>query len=223
MLRKNHIDIEWDRRISADAKSVNDRTIDYLKISFIDINFEVVSKVSIVTSILLNFSERDIKTWHDELVTSITHASHVRNYIQYRAKLHDIVRKITRRRRENDARRYNKNVKQIVHQIDSLIMLYQKTFDKLQSRWRESFQIIDYEDIHEHSFTLRQLITERDIRDIFHEDHLKTFVSRTDYLVDDILDKYESNRNIKQQRKTKKNKKIDECQWWYERYDNKAS
>ena len=200
MLRKNHFDVNWNYRISIAAKSVNNRIIDYFEINLTDINFEIMSKISAIISILLNLSEREIKIWHDELITSITHANHVKNYFQYRAKLHDIVRKITRRRREIEARRYNKNVKQIVHQINSLIMLYQKIFDKLQSRWRESFQIIDYENTHELSFTLRQLVIERDIRDIFHENHLKTFVSRIDYLFD-TLDQYESNQNIRRSRR----------------------
>ena len=200
VLRKNHFDVNWNHRISTVVKFVNSRIIDYFEISLIDINFEVISKISIIISTLLDFSEREIKIWHDELVTSITHANHVKNYFQYKTKLHDIVRKITRRRREIETRRYNKNVKQIVHQIDSLIMLYQKISDKLQSRWRESFQIIDYENIHEFFFTLRQLVIGRDIRDIFHENHLKTFVSRIDYLFD-ILNQYESNQNIRRSRK----------------------
>ena len=180
---------------------MNGRTIGYLGVSPIGINFGVVPEASAVTSILLGLPERDIKTWHDELATPVTHASHVRNYLQYRAELHDIVREITRRRREDEARRYNKGVRQVVHKIGSLVMLYQKTSGKLQSRWREPFQITGYGGIHGHSFTLRQLVTERGIRDTFHGDHLKTFIPRIGYLADSTMDQYESDQTIRRPRR----------------------
>ena len=201
ILRKNHFDVDWVRRISIDVKFVNDRIINYLDVNSIDINFEVVFEIFVITFTLLNLFERDIEIWYNELATFDSHVDHVRNYLQYRVELHDIVREITRRRRENEAFRYNKNVRQIIHQIDNLIMLYQKTIDKLQFRWRDSFQIIDYENNHERFFTLRQLTTRRNIRDTFHEDHLKIFVFRIDHLVSDIHDSFESNRTIRQSRR----------------------
>ena len=201
MLRKNHFDVNWNYRISVVAKSVNSRTIDYLEINLTDINFGIVFEASVIISILLGLPERDVKIWHDELTTPITHANHVKKYFQYRAKLHDIVREITRRRREAETRRYNKGIRQIIHQTNSLVMLYQKTFDKLQSRWRGSFQIIGYENTHEFSFTLRQPATGRDIRGTFHENYLKTFTSRTGYLSNSTLDQYEPDQTIRRPRR----------------------
>ena len=84
-------------------------------------------------------------------------------------------------------------------------MIYQKNVDKLQSRWRDSFIIFNYDDTHDVSFILVQL-NGRDIRDIFHDDHLKSFQSRYEYLVvNDIIDDSDTTYQIiRQSRRVKR-------------------
>ena len=84
--------------------------------------------------------------------------------------------------------RYNRGIKSRKHSIDDYVMLYQKDIEKLKLRWRGPFMISNYEDHHDVSFTLTQL-DERDVKRIFHDDHLKSFQPRYEYLVvNDIID-----------------------------------
>ncbi len=81
--------------------------------------------------------------------------------------------------------RYNREVYKLIHRSDDLIMLWQKNTEKLKSRWRDSFRISDYDESHEISFILTQF-SDRKIRDTFHDDHLRTFTSRTEYFMNNI-------------------------------------
>jgi hypothetical protein len=91
----------------------------------------------------------------------------------------------------------------MIHHFDDLAMLYQKKIEKLESRWRDSFRVLNYDESHEISFTLTQL-NDRKIRDSFHEDHLKTFISRTDYLVEKIIVEALPQKQIIRKRQVKK-------------------
>jgi len=65
------------------------------------------------------------------------------------------------------ARRYNKRVRTVVHEIGSLVMLGQRCGGKLQPQWRGPFKISGYGGTHSLSFTLMQLNGRR-IRGTFH-------------------------------------------------------
>jgi hypothetical protein len=178
VLRKHEsINAKWDEFLSKTIKSVNNRIIFYLRMSSVNINFEIVKKISI-NATLLSLPERDIKIWHNELTNSVIHCNHVRTYLTYRAKTHDAMTEITRRQRKNEAARYNREIIRIIHHVEDLIMLFQKNVNKLEFRWKDSFRINDYDNSHNVSFILKQ-INKRKICDIFHENHLKTFLSRT--------------------------------------------
>ena len=86
------------------------------------------------------------------------------------------------------ALKYNRDIKQIVHQIGSLVILYQKNTNKLQPRWRGLFVIHDYGSDRQLSYRLRQL-NGRLIKGKFHDNYLRSFLPRSGYLasLEDIL------------------------------------
>ncbi len=205
ILRKANSNITWDLRLAAVIKAVNERIILYLKISLSIINFEKIQKTSSINFTLLHLSDRDIRVWHDKLITSIIHCNHVRVYLNHRAKIHDIIQVIITRQRENEVTRYNREIFKMTHHLNDLIMLWQKNTTKLQLRRRDSFRIFDYDESHDIFFNFVQL-NDRKIRDSFHDDHLKTFTSRTEYLLfkeqlTNELSQYQTIRKIRVVRK----------------------
>lgn len=66
-------------------------------------------------------------------------------------------------------------------------MLFQKDVGKLKARWRGPFMIRGYGGTHGKSYTLKQF-NGRNIRDLFHGNHLKLFVPRKGYLSDPTTD-----------------------------------
>ncbi len=178
---KTNFDITWDLRLAAVIKTINERVISYLDISLSTINFEKIQKTFAVNFIILHLSERDIRTWHDELITSTAHCNHVRVYLNHRVEMHDMIQIIITHQRLEEATRYNREIFKMFHHSDDLVMLYQKKIEKLESKWRDSFRIQDYDDSHDLSFILTQL-NDRKVRESFHDDHLKMFISRTRYL-----------------------------------------
>jgi len=158
---------DWDLQIPDSAKSINARHIGYLNMSPVSIAFGPAQEVSASTSTLLGLPGRSIQAWHDQLADPLTHAHLVHTYLKHRAELHDMVRECTRRKREDEAARYNKGIRQVVHHIDDLAMLYQKDTKKLQPRWRGPFKISGYGGSHATSFTLIQL-NGRKFRGTFH-------------------------------------------------------
>jgi hypothetical protein len=175
-------DTTWDLRLAKATKAVNERVIPYLGISPSAINFGRVQETSSVNSTILRLPGRNIRAWHDELVTPAIHCNHVRTYLNHRAEIHDTVQTITTRQRENEAARYNRGISRATHHPNDLVMLYQKKTGKLEPRWRGPFRISGYGGSHGISFTLVQL-NGRKIRGSFHGDHLKTFTPRTGYLL----------------------------------------
>jgi hypothetical protein len=213
MLRKteSNADNIWDLRLAKIIKAINERIISYLKINSSVINFEKIQKTSSINFILLHLSDRDIRAWHDSLITSIIHCNHVRVYLNHKAKVHDMIQVIIIRRKENEVARYNREIFKIIHHFNDLIMLWQKNTAKLKSRWRDFFKIQSYVESHEVSFTLVQL-NDRKIREFFHDDHLKTFISRTDYLARETV-------NLSQQQNIRKSRaKKRRFHEWFKNY-----
>jgi hypothetical protein len=142
-----------------------------------------------------HLSDRNIRVWHDELIISTVHCNHVRIYLNHRVEIHDMIQTTIIKQRKNDAAKYNREIFRAIHHFDDLIMLWQKKTKKLESRWRDSFRISDYDESHDIFFILIQL-NDRKIRDSFHDDHLKTFTSRTDYLVNKFIAEILSQKQI---------------------------
>ncbi len=206
VLKKNESNTKniWDLRLAKIIKAINERIISYLDISSSAINFERIQKTSSVNFIILHLSDRNIQKWHRELSIFVVHCNHVRTYLNHRAKIHDMIQVVTARQREDEATRYNREMFAMIHRFDDLAMLYQKKTEKLESRWRDSFRISDYDEFHDIFFILVQL-NDRKIRDSFHEDHLKTFISRIDYLAEKIIVEILSQEQTIKRRRARKN------------------
>ena len=164
---------------------LNSRIIEHLRLSPTDILMRPRSPVFAMNSTLLSLSNMPHpKEIIHQLNQSLIHREVVRVYTIYRAQIHDRIRQLFKEQKEKKAERFNKRItKQVVHQIESLVMLYQKKHIKLAPRWRDLFRIFEYEGTHQISFVLIQL-NDRKIRRTFHENHLKEFKPRTEYLSD---------------------------------------
>lgn len=186
ILRKQlaHIDSKnWNIRLLKIGSKVNTRIIDHLDIAFTGILFEPLQEPFATMSTLLALPERNIRDWIAELEDSFKHSQTVRQYLVYRAELHNTVRARSDLQKQKMTNRYNREVNEATHYVGDLVMLFQKNTGKLEPRWRGPFQISDYGGAYDTSFTLLQL-NERKIYDTFHDDHLKIFVSQTEYLID---------------------------------------
>lgn len=74
---------------------------------------------------------------------STTHFATVRKYRDYRSQMYDKVRQLTIEKKERDTIRYNMGVSRIFHDVGSLVMLYQKRVNKLESQWEGQFRILE--------------------------------------------------------------------------------
>ena len=174
---------EWDRSLVNAGSSINSRVISYLGTSPKSIVLGPLSDTSPITAALRALPGRDIPSWAALLQDLGEHRKEVQTYLRHRAEVHDVVRALALKQKEYMAVRYNKSVKQVVHHVGSLVMLYQEKAGKLAPRWRGPFRISGFGGAHGRSFTLLQLNGRR-IRGVFHGDHLKSFVPRSGYLSD---------------------------------------
>lgn len=115
----------------------------------------------------------------------LSHSNPVHTYLKRRADFYDYVVETNRRRREQEAIRYNMIVTQAHHQLGDLVMLCQKKTGKLEARWRGPFRILSYGGSHGRSFVLcpsvdRWQADQRHISWRFR----KLYVPRTGYLAD---------------------------------------
>lgn len=73
----------------------------------------------------------------------------MREYCKYRAQTHDRIRQLSREKQERDAERYDAGVSRVYHEIDSLVMVYQKKVGKLEARrWRGPFRVTGSGGVH---------------------------------------------------------------------------
>lgn len=174
---------EWDRSLAKAGGAVNSRVIGYIGASPKSIVFGPLPDTSATTATLRALPGRDIQAWAAQLQDPTSHRHEVQIYLRHRAEVHDAVNAASLRQKEDMAARYDKGVKQVVHHVGDLAMLYQEGAGNLQPRWKGPFKVSGFGGSHARSFTLRQL-NDRRIRGTFHGDHLKTFVPRSGYLAD---------------------------------------
>ena len=86
-----------------------------------------------------------------------------------------------------------------------MIMFYQKNFKKLKFRWKNFF-LIDFSKNHDISWRLKQL-NEKFIKKIYHENHFKSFIFRTEY--------FSKNESYSETSNLKKSKKIIIMKTWF--------
>ncbi len=200
VLRKSFENVDWDQTLNQVIKFVNFKVISYLEMSSIDIIIDSIQKITSTSSTLLTLSERDIFDWVAELCLPVSHIKKIKRYIRFRSDSHDYVKALSQKQREDMIYKYDRDISSVYHQLQDLIMLHQKSSDKLQSKWRDSFRIQNHERTHEKFFVLRQ-INERKIQEAFHENDLKRFVSRTEHLAEDARRLYSDSQSIRRSRK----------------------
>ena len=173
----------WDEILKQFTSRLNSHIIEHLEFFSINIFMRLRSLIFAVDITFLFISNQfSVEKILHQLSQSLIYKKIVRNYFIYRAQIHDHIRELFKKQKKKEVERFNRRItKQIIHQIKSLIMLYQKKHIKLTFRWRNCFRIYEYEKTHQLSFVLNQL-NDRKIREIFHENHLKEFKSRTKYL-----------------------------------------
>lgn len=120
-------------------------------------------------------------SWVEQVTEPVKHSRLVREYCNYRAQTHDRIRQLSREKQERDAERYDAGVSRVYHEIDSLVMVYQKKVGKLEARWRDVFRVTGSGDVHGRTWVISQLNGRR-IRGTYHGDHLKPFYVREGYL-----------------------------------------
>ena len=176
---------EWDLILEQSTNRLNSRIIGHLGLSPASILMGPRPPVFAVDSTLLSLPNlpHPEEILH-QLNQPLIHREIVRVYSMYRAQVYDHIRQLSQDQKEREAERFNKGItKRIVHEIGSLVMLYQKKHTKLAPRWRGPFRIQGYGGTHQLSFVLVQL-NGRKIRGTFHGNHLKIFKPRTGYLSD---------------------------------------
>ena len=179
--RKIVVGNEWNLSFHASTKSLNCHQIRHLELSSQNILLDSETSVLAIDSKLLISSNNESV---EDIIAALndfkTQSEVIRKYFLHRIEMHDFIRAKSDARKEKEMIRYNRKTARIVHEIDSLTMIYQKDTTKLQFRWRDSFRIIEYNESHQISFTLTQLI-DRKIRGNFYNNHLKIYRSRTKY------------------------------------------
>lgn len=198
MLRKQ--DVNWDLAFASFILQLNSKNIHHLKMSSSFIFLEIITTQSNLLNIILTHaSVNSMKTWFDQV--SNDHKEVVSQYLQFLAQLHDHVKSLSNEKKIRNVKRYNQKIIREDHAVKNLKFFYQKDQRMLKSRWRKSF-ILNSSENHDVSWKIRQL-NERTIKRTYHDDHLKIFVSRKDYLANDDV-KFDEQINLRRSRKAKK-------------------
>lgn len=83
--------------------------------------------------------QEGILSWVEQVTEPMKHSRSVRKYCNYPAQTHDRIRQLSREKQERYAERYDAEVSRVYHEINSLVMVYQKKVGKLEARWRGPF------------------------------------------------------------------------------------
>ena len=181
ILKKTIDDWNWKQIFFKTTYDFNARIIHYLKISSIFILFEIFSDVSITNITLKQFIEVNlIHEWINLILNFYSHKKLFQNFHEHKNQLHDRIRIKSNQRKNEKAAKFDKKIQFRKFASKDLIFLYQKNIEKLKSKWKNSFWIDDYDDTHEVFYEIKQL-NEKRIKKIFHENHLKKFVFRTEH------------------------------------------
>jgi hypothetical protein len=178
ILRKFESQYNWKTVLDQITKNLNDRVIRHLRISSSMILMKISSSISIMNSIF-QASASIVTAWVDQMKNADLHAREIKKFLKIKQHLHHLISQRSRRKKNVETRRYNKEVHERTFNFDDLVMIYHKNTEKLKSRWRDLFQIKSQND-RDVFYSLQQL-NDRSIKEIFHDNHLKLFTFRTDH------------------------------------------
>ena len=176
VLRKSEDD--WDLALPEVTKYVNHRIIHYLGVTPAEllINARALPQPSVQTDIASAAALSAIST----LQTFDGHLAAIRHHLDTSSTRREITIEKLRSHRTKMAERYNRGVRKATLHEGDLVFLHQKNTGKLEPRWRGPFRIRGYGP-HDVSFTLSQLDGTK-IKRTFHEDDLRRFRPREEYL-----------------------------------------
>ena len=190
---ENFLDI-FRRAFSA----CNERHITHLEYTFNQILHDIESfNFAIVRFVqFLQLFEKIVLSNFDEMLSLMW------NHMIKREKIRKNVIKRISKTKQRMKKRYDREIKLKLFVFDQYVFFrdINLIFDKNVFRWRESFVIVDSTNEHEFNYHLLKL-NDKKISNQFHDDHLRSFFAREEYLRS-INEKILS--IIKNLRKTKK-------------------
>lgn len=204
VMRKGH-SVEWDQGLARSTELENCRIIHHLQTAPSTILLGLEPSVADLDAKLSFVPPTDIESWVVQMSNPVAHAQKVRDYCNYRAQTHD---QLSSRKKEQDAARYDAGVTRVFHELDTMVMIYQKRTAKMEARWRGPFRITGYGGVHGLSGEVSQL-NGRKIRGTFHGDHLKPFTERTCYLA--TGETFEESQTVRRRRARKGEKWVKEA------------
>lgn len=121
-----------DEKLAPTTKQVNARVIQHLEVAPSEIFFGAQATIGSFDSELAFIPTSSISAWVEKVTNPVTHFAAVRKYRDYRAQMHDQIRLLALEKQERDAMSYNAGVKEIFHEVGSLVMVHQKKTAKLE-------------------------------------------------------------------------------------------
>lgn len=202
ILRKQSV--EWNLALIFFILQLNFKIVTHFHMFFTEIFLNVfffnLKSVDFTFAHIFNLI---IKSWHEKMTDFNRHISTVFNYLIYKAQIWNYVKKLSNEKKNVDAKKYDRDVIRTYHVSKFMIMLYQKKAEKLKLRWKKSFLINQFKK-HDISWRLKQL-NDRFIKKTYHENHLKFFVFKIEYLFKSEKMQHQKTINFK---KTKKRRVI---------------
>ena len=186
VLKKIVVENEWNLSLFASTKSLNCHQIRHLELSFQNILLDSeTSMLAMKSKFLISSNNESVENIIAAVNDFKIQNEIIRNYFLHRIETHDSIKVKSDARKKKKMTKYDREITQNIHEINFLTMIYQKDIKKLQFKWKKLFKIIEYDESHQISFILTQL-NDRKIRDNFHDDHLKIYRFRTEYLNDSL-------------------------------------
>ena len=174
---------DWEATFRKSIRSLNSRIIKHLTYAPCEILLGLPPVPDLLDQWKPPLTSDSIRANIASLTDPLKHSTAVNQYITHRSQVHDRVSQLSIARKEGEAARYNKGVRQRVFEPGDLVMLYQKDTGKLQPRWRGPFVVEAFASPRGVSYLIKQTNGRR-IKGTFHGNHLKLFIARTGYLSD---------------------------------------
>ena len=179
MRKMRHSNENFIDTLRKDIIIVNDRHIEHLNYSSNEIIYDIEFKnISIVNSVkMYNISKKLILSSSDEMLPLVW------NHITRRKKLRHKMTENKSKTIQIMKKRYDRDVQAKIFVSEQYVFFrnINLIYDKNIPRWRKFFVINEYEKEHDTSYTFRKL-DEIALFNHFHEDHLRIFQKRIDYL-----------------------------------------